>query len=173
MKICVKNNKTFPGPYWNVGWLDLLEVLCRHSELLWVHKFSESCYDQKTWFALDLVNLWLLWLWQSFCIFFHDGPWVLVRSVMWQRHPICSCVFLSHCPLPAPRTVLSFNVNYHQHTHKTNNFSDEVWDFTNLWCRDINLEGSFILSPLSRMAVVGIALKLLCSEKCDEQSTLR
>lgn len=53
--------------------LSLLQVLCSHLQLLWVHECRRHC------FVLVLPDLWLL---QSFCLLLCNESWVIGVSLM-------------------------------------------------------------------------------------------
>lgn len=88
----VKVSKSFPAPCWNVGWIDLVQILYGPPELLWVcEHFQRQCL------TLVLSDLWLL---QFFTSLFWNVPWALGGGV-WFRYPMCLRLRTPQIPPPA------------------------------------------------------------------------
>lgn len=77
-------------PMWNFGWLDVVQVLCRHLEPLWVYVDS-LCQDQKVPFHSSFCCLWLLQTSSSLVMILESCVGYNIDVPLRAEHPTGTC----------------------------------------------------------------------------------
>lgn len=142
-----------PPPWCNFGWLDLKNVLCIWSQVLWIHvpvMSIKSCFTAKHNFCL----------WGSFCPLFWNNHWALAwGGVMgmrvWYREPFTakhsSLIYISVCWL-----VMSLCINKIYYKKRF-----LWWELTAVLIyghKDKNRGYGLLLYPFRRMIVISGSL---------------
>lgn len=107
--LVVGHHKTIPASWYNVDCLDLAQVLCRSTKLLWVPECRTPAILRRCYFCSHPP--WSLALTTSLSPF-QKGPWDL--SGGWYRCSIGVCALDFWYLFPALRPIVSLCVNYHQ-----------------------------------------------------------
>ena len=133
LRIRLKNLS--PAPDWNVVWLDLIQIVYRQTQLLWIDEFM----SQGHYFILVFLKMWLF---QSFSApsmnYLRDGKgaWYKCSISGWALHS--NPLFLDHLWVSALTTV-------------QRDLSDEDWVPPTY----ISLEVSLLLYSFNRILVIG------------------
>lgn len=105
------------SPYWNIYWLDLMQILCKQPWILWVHECSSPVVSRRLYFPLFLLNLALMII---------PFPSSMTFCEHWVQQP--------HGPLfSTPWLLKSFYVNHHLlhkeiYLMRTEGFTNEFGD---------------------------------------------
>lgn len=115
------------NPHRNWGWLDLVQVLCRWSPMLWHNSHATSRRQHFT------ALLYILWLLHSFHSLFHDGGWALVGELVRISH-----LGLSTLPFSLSTLTTCASLSWLLHIAKRT-ISDQGWEQNESLNKNINI----------------------------------